>query len=730
MNPFKFGFCCLLSLILLGIHPTIQAQHSVARQWSEVLLQAIRDDLARPTVHARNLFHVSIAMYDAWAAYDEAASTFLLGKTWGNYFCPFSPFDLPDDLEAARREAVSYAACRLIQHRFSLSPGADRTRSRCDSLMRSLGYDPNFRGWDYVSGPPAALGNYIARSLIDYGYTDGSNEAEGYANLYYQPANSPMQPWVPYSIMEDPNRWQPLQFDVFMDQSGNISEGVTPAFLSAEWGKVDPFALQDTDLEVLSKEGNDYWIYHDPGPPPLIQGSSGDYQWNFGLVSWWSSHLDPGDSVLWDISPAALGNLGQLPSSASDLRSFYDAFEGGDAGKGHAINPFTGLPYEPNYTLRGDYTRVLAEFWADGPDSETPPGHWYSILNYVHDHPAFERRLRGQGEALDKLAWDVKAYFALGGAMHDAAITAWSIKGYYDYVRPISAIRHMAALGQRTDPSLPNYHPEGIDLVPGLVEQIQPGDSLLNVPGAEVGAIKLKAWRGHRFIFDPQHFTAGVGWIPALDWWPYQRPSFVTPPFAGYVSGHSTYSRAASELLTLLTGDPFFPGGMAEFIAKKDEFLVFEKGPTKDVKLQWATYRDASDQTSLSRIWGGIHPPVDDLPGRIVGEMVGREAFDKAMTYFTGQVESPHSPAPVTAFPNPVQGGRLLHVRVPASSNPTLVKLYDLAGRELYREEHPPFPSDIHIAIEIKRWSTGIYVVQLVSGGDVSSAKILVQTPD
>ena len=54
--------------------------HSVARKWNEVLLEAIRNDFARPTVHARNLFHTSIAMYDAWAAYDEQAETFFLGK--------------------------------------------------------------------------------------------------------------------------------------------------------------------------------------------------------------------------------------------------------------------------------------------------------------------------------------------------------------------------------------------------------------------------------------------------------------------------------------------------------------------------------------------------------------------------------------------------------------------------------------------------------------------------
>ena len=75
---------------------------------------------------------------------------------------------------------------------------------------------------------------------------------------------------------------------------------------------------------------------------------------------------------------------------------------------------------------RGDYTRVLAEFWADGPDSETPPGHWFTILNYVNDNPLLNKNFEGQNEVLSDLEWDVKSYFTLGGAMHDAAIAAWS----------------------------------------------------------------------------------------------------------------------------------------------------------------------------------------------------------------------------------------------------------------------------------------------------------------
>ena len=89
------------------------------------------------------------------------------------------------------------------------------------------------------------------------------------------------------------------------------------------------------------------------------------------------------------------------------------------------------------------------------------------------------------------------------------------------------------------------------------------------------------AWRGPDYIEDEETDTAGVGWILAENWWPYQRPTFVTPPFAGYVSGHSTYSRAAAEVLTALTGDAYFPGGMSGFEIKANEFLVFEDGPVR-----------------------------------------------------------------------------------------------------------------------------------------------------
>lgn len=617
----------------------INGQHSVARQWNEVLLEAIRHDYARPTVHARNLFHTSIALYDSWAAYDEEAKTFFLGNEVGGFQCQFDGITQPINIKSARAQAMSYAAYRLITHRFKSSPGKKVIKELSKKLMADLGYDISYKSTNYKKGSPAALGNYIAKSLIEFGLRDGSNEAKDYESRYYQTVNPMLIPDKRGNPdLKDPNRWQTLGLELLIDQSGNEILTDVPQFLGPEWGNVIPFSLTEDEVTTYTRGENEYRVYHDPGPPPYIDtvnvgGLSAEYQWGFEMVPIWSSHLDPRDSVMWDISPASVGNTPDFPQSIQGYHKYYKFLEGGDPSQGHKANPYTGKPYEPQIVPRADYTRVLAEFWADGPDSETPPGHWFTILNYVSDHPQLEKRFGGEGEVLDDLEWDVKSYFALGGAMHDAAIAAWSIKGWYDYIRPISAIRYMASQGQSTSPDLPNYSPSGIPLVEGYIEQITERTGLGQNP-KNIGKIKLRAWRGPDFILHPEKDMAGVGWILADDWWPYQRPTFVTPPFAGYVSGHSTYSRAAAEVMTLFTGDEFFPGGMAEFYAKKNEFLVFEEGPSVDVTLQWATYRDASDQTSLSRIWGGIHPPADDIPGRIIGEKIGIAAFDYAIGYF------------------------------------------------------------------------------------------------
>jgi hypothetical protein len=573
------------------------ATHSVARQWDDEILNAIRIDFPRPPIHARNLFHLSVAMWDAWAAYDATADGYLVTEKHAS-----------TDPDAERQTAISFAAYRVLSSRYGISPNATTSETAFRARMNALGYDPSFTST--VGDSPAAVGNRIGAAVLAYGMTDGSNESNNYADPSYTPVNDPLIVKIAGTTMNDPNRWQALALDVMIGQNGIPIPGKIQVFVGPQWGGVLPFAIDFPSLL--------------PGPPPRLHDvdTDDDFKEQAVEVIRLSSRLTPDDPATIDISPASYGNN---PLGTND-------------GTGYAANPATGQPYAPQVVKRGDFGRVLAEFWADGPTSETPPGHWNTIANYVVDHPLFERRFGGAGPILDPLEWDVKMYLALNGAVHDAAVGAWGTKRVYDSVRPISMIRYMGGLGQSSDPLGPSYHADGLPLEPGLVEVITAASS---APGqrhealaAYVGEIAILVWPGE----PPSPLTeySGVRWQRAKEWVPYQRKTFVTPPFAGYISGHSTYSRSAAEVLKRLTGTPYFPGGLGEFTAPQDHFLAFEIGPSATLTLQWATYYDAADQAGQSRLWGGIHIRADDFAGRILGSTIGADAFNKALGYFDG----------------------------------------------------------------------------------------------
>ena len=706
-------------LILVMIPTTLNAQHSIAREWNEQLLEAIRKDFARPTVHARNLFHSSLLMYDAWAIFNNTAQPIFLGATFGDYYTEYAPIAIPIDKNEASKEIMSYAVFRLLTHRFANSPNAMETLDSLETFFASLGYDKNNTSLNYSDGSYAALGNYMASKMIGFGFQDGANEENAYENEFYEPVNSPLALEL-YENNDaiDPNRWQPLAFDVFIDQSGNPFPLNTPEFLSPEWGEVTPFALQSADLEILNNDF-DSFVYNNPGAPDYIQESNENgiedpYKWHFSLVISWSAQLDPSDNEIINISPNTIGNvaMSDFPSTFEEYKNFYNFENGGDIGVGHQKNPITDEAYEDNFVKRADYARVLAEFWADGPDSETPPGHWFTILNYVSDHPLSKKTFGNSSRELQALEWDVKSYLTLSGAMHDVAINIWGVKGYYDYIRPVSAIRYMASKGQSSDMTLPNYDPHGLPLIEDLIAVISEGDALAGSNNQHLGKIKVKSWKGPDFINDPEMDIAGVDWILGTRWWPYQRPSFVTPPFAGYLSGHSAFSRAASEVLTLITNDAFFPGGIGVFDVAQNDFLVFEQGPTESFSLQWATYRDASDQTSLSRIWGGIHPPIDDIRGRIIGDKIGKEAFNFASTFFSTSlnVQNETNSLDIKITPNPIVENLFIITTI---SNLSRIDIYNVLGVKVFSEE-----INTNNAINISNLKTGVYFVKINSSNE------------
>jgi hypothetical protein len=211
-----------------GVNP----EWSIARQWDEEILDAIRLATPRPPVHARNLYHHSAAMYDAWAAYDPQAR--------GVYF--FEKHTAAD-VDAARREAISYAAYRVLKARFVAGNGPNiaTIQANLDSIFAQLGYDKNFTST--IGNTPAAIGNRIAATILSTTILDGSNEAANYApNNGYVPQNPSMPFKIPGCIMNNPNRWQPLAFDFLVLQNGEIVGASIQAAICPHWKGVTPSA--------------------------------------------------------------------------------------------------------------------------------------------------------------------------------------------------------------------------------------------------------------------------------------------------------------------------------------------------------------------------------------------------------------------------------------------------------------------------------------------------------
>ena len=150
-----------------------------------------------------------------------------------------------------------------------------------------------------------------------------------------------------------------------------------------------------------------------------------------------------------------------------------------------------------------DEQKMIAEYWADGPRSELPPGHWDLFAQLVSARDE---------HGLDD---DVKMFFAMTNAIFDGGIVAWDAKRAFNSVRPVTAI-------------------------PFLFQGQQ-----------------IQAWGGP---------FKGTITMDGRNWTPYQPSTFPTPPFPECSSGHSTFSAAGAEILKLFTESDAF-GNSVSFLA-------------------------------------------------------------------------------------------------------------------------------------------------------------------
>jgi hypothetical protein len=260
----------------------------------------------------------------------------------------------------------------------------------------------------------------------------------------------------------------------------------------------------------------------------------------------------------WEkVTPFALASASQFrpgPPAAAGTAAYAEQAQ-------HLVDVQAGL---------SERQKVIAEYWADGPSSELPPGHWCLFGQYVSSRD-------GHGD--DE---DVKLFFALANAVSDAGIAAWDAKRAYDSERPITAIRY---------------------LMSGKTVQGYAGN------GGGLQAV------------------AGEAWMP------YQPPSFPTPPFPEHVSGHSTFSAAAAEVLRQFTGSDAFG---ASFTKPAASNVVEPALPAQPVTLAWSTFSEAADEAGISRIYGGIHFDKANVDGQALGRQVGAAVFARASGYWQG----------------------------------------------------------------------------------------------
>jgi hypothetical protein len=649
-----------LALLLAG---QAQAAPSIAREWNEQILKGIRRNVPNPPAHARNLHHLASAMYDAWAAYDATSIQYLKHEK-------VSP--LPVDVEAARRESIAYAAFVVIRARFSSGAGSTVTVPELDALLTAQGYSPTLaKSATTTANTPAMLGKRCADRVLLY----ATPSLDGFSNTTYPvpydsnfnsnmshplavlgenalgTQNQPLGAAMPSQT--NPNLWQPLALSSSITQNGQVVAAGPQSYIGLQGMAQTPFSLKRADNTLP-------WLDPFNGPPmlstPTFTSPTNIAARNAATdVLLLSSKLN--SQTLINVSPGALGN--------NTL--------GADDGSGHAVNPVTGLPYAAVQVKQGDYGRVLAEYWADGPDSETPPGHWHVLANQVTDLLGTQKRIGGVGPIVSDLEWDVKMYFSLAGSLHDAACGAWALKRYYSGSRPITQIRWMGAQGQSGNTSGANYSPYGIPLIPGVSELIT--WSTVNTGGRHEEILDLQmnevAWGGNYvgqvaiFSWPGEHKNNAaptvpptpaanqnpVRWMLARDWLPFQRKTFNTPAFPGYVSGHSTFSRAAAEVLTKFTGTPNFPGGYHSHTFPANSMQI-DRGPSAAVKLGWTTYFDAADQAGQSRRWGGIHVAPDDFHGRIIGAEIGKTAYALASSYWDGSLSERPLPVEIEMHAN------------------------------------------------------------------------------
>ena len=376
------------------------------------------------------------------------------------------------------------------------------------------------------------IGNVMAAKLLEFRRQDGSNQL---GEIPYSDTTG-YQPVNTPGNITDIERWTPELVPIDAEPGTEIR---TQQFLTPQWGEVIPFAL----------ESGEQFRPEVPEPFLLVDGT----------VNLAEKTITPKDGSVLNISKRLIGKV---------------------------INPKFIAQAEEVVNISANLTdkqKLVAEFWEDGGGTSFPPGTWMTFGQFVSAR---------DNHTLDQ---DAQLFFALGNAVFDAGIATWEAKTYYDYTRPVRAIRELGELG------------------------------LIGKFNKKLGGYVIDAWT-------PEN---GTQTILATDFLTYQTPgSDPSPPYAEYTSGHSGFSAAGAKILELFAGSKKF-GASVTFNPGESRFEPGET-PAETVTLEWDTFTKAADEAGISRLYGGIHFTDGDVNGRTLGEQVAQAVWNKTQYFING----------------------------------------------------------------------------------------------
>ena len=219
----------------------------------------------------------------------------------------------------------------------------------------------------------------------------------------------------------------------------------------------------------------------------------------------------------------------------------------------------------------------IAEYWADGGNTLTPPGHSISMLRNI---------MRYENE---DLAFSAEAYARLGMAVSDAFVACWKTKYEYNLLRPI------------------HYINDYID----------------------------------------------ADWTTVVP----------TPPFPEYTSGHSTQSGAFGAAMTAIYGNNY-------------AFVDSTHGELYGGPRFFNNFVECAEETAISRLYGGIHFPIGNTEGTVLGANIG-EMVNMLFETVVG-VNETASNTFIEVYPNPTSGMVTLSVAAAA-----MVDVFNITGQKV-----------------------------------------------